>query len=149
MGVALLRPKLGRGTLLPTVGWRSQCPPRASTCSGGKPKDYRAKVAHIVYRGIVEQLGAPENDNYVIVNEHDPENFFWPERFLNMDHTQDIIFIQVVTTVGVEVNQKNAFMEKIADELQSQVGLRREDTMINLIYIKKEDWSFGNGLPWT
>ena len=115
----------------------------------GKPKEYRAKVAEIVYRGIVEQLGAPENDNYVVVQEHDAENFFWPRNFLGMDHTADLIFIQVVTTVGADVEHKKAFMKKMADELQGQVGLRREDTMINLIYIKKEDWSFGNGLPWT
>jgi phenylpyruvate tautomerase PptA (4-oxalocrotonate tautomerase family) len=115
----------------------------------GKPKDYRAKVAEIVYRGIVEQLEAPEDDNYVVIHEHDPENFFWPKSFLGLDHTPDIIFIQVVTTVGAEVSQKRAFMKAMADELEKQVGLRREDTMINLIYIKQEDWSFGNGLPWT
>jgi phenylpyruvate tautomerase PptA (4-oxalocrotonate tautomerase family) len=115
----------------------------------GKPADYRAKVARIVYRGIVDVLEAPEDDNYIVVHEHDPENFFWPKSFLGLDHTPDIIFIQVVTTVGAKVEQKLAFFRKMAEELQKQVGLRREDTMINLIYIKQEDWSFGNGEPWT
>jgi phenylpyruvate tautomerase PptA (4-oxalocrotonate tautomerase family) len=114
----------------------------------GKSAEYRAKVAHIVYRGIVEQLEAPENDNYVVVHEHEPENFFWPKNFLKLDHTPDIIFIQVVTTVGAKVENKLAFFKKMAEELKEQVGLRREDTMINMIYIKKEDWSFGNGEPW-
>ena len=33
----------------------------------------------------------------------------------------------------------------IADGLHSAVGLRREDIFINLVEVKKENWSFGNG----
>ena len=33
-----------------------------------------------------------------------------------------------------------------ADVLHSRLGLRREDVFINLIEVKKENWSFGNGI---
>jgi len=33
----------------------------------------------------------------------------------------------------------------IADGLYAAVGIRREDVFINLVEVKKENWSFGNG----
>jgi phenylpyruvate tautomerase PptA (4-oxalocrotonate tautomerase family) len=34
----------------------------------------------------------------------------------------------------------------IADGLQAAVGLRREDVFVNIVEVKKENWSFGNGV---
>jgi phenylpyruvate tautomerase PptA (4-oxalocrotonate tautomerase family) len=39
-----------------------------------------------------------------------------------------------------------ALYKAIADGLHSAVGLRREDVLINLVEVKKENWSFGNGI---
>ena len=33
----------------------------------------------------------------------------------------------------------------IADGLNKRFNLRREDVFINLVEVKKENWSFGNG----
>ena len=115
----------------------------------GKSAEYRATVADVVYEGIVGVLKAPEGDRFIVVHEHEPENFIWEPIFLGYQKTADVIFIQVVTTVGNTKEQKLAFFKKMADDLNSRVGLRREDTMINLVFIKQEDWSFGNGEPWT
>ena len=41
--------------------------------------------------------------------------------------------------------QKKALYKAIADGLHSAIGLRREDVFINLIEVKKENWSYGNG----
>jgi phenylpyruvate tautomerase PptA (4-oxalocrotonate tautomerase family) len=43
----------------------------------GKPSDYRAKVADIVYEGIVGVLKAPDGDRFIVVNEHAPENLIY------------------------------------------------------------------------
>jgi phenylpyruvate tautomerase PptA (4-oxalocrotonate tautomerase family) len=42
--------------------------------------------------------------------------------------------------------QKQALYKAIADGLHSALGLRREDVFINLVEVKKENWSFGNGI---
>lgn len=115
----------------------------------GKSVEYRTAVADVVYDGIVSVLHAPDNDRFIVVHEHDSENFFWPKTFLGVEKSPDVIFIQVVSTVGNSKEQKLAFFRKMADDLNQKVGLRKEDTMINLVFIKQEDWSFGNGEPWT
>jgi phenylpyruvate tautomerase PptA (4-oxalocrotonate tautomerase family) len=44
------------------------------------------------------------------------------------------------------VAQKQALYKAIADGLSEQLGLRREDVFITLVEVKKENWSFGNGI---
>jgi hypothetical protein len=36
----------------------------------------------------------------------------------------------------------------MADELNRRLGVRREDVFISLVFVGREDWSFGNGEPW-
>ncbi|WP_246695382.1 tautomerase family protein [Methylobacterium sp. P1-11] len=40
----------------------------------GKPPEYRAAVADIVYRGIVDVLKSPDGDRFVVVGEHTADN---------------------------------------------------------------------------
>jgi 4-oxalocrotonate tautomerase len=40
---------------------------------------------------------------------------------------------------------KRAFYAAVANGLHQRLGLRREDVFINLVEVRKEDWSFGNG----
>ena len=36
----------------------------------------------------------------------------------------------------------------LADELTRRLRVRREDVFISLVFVDREDWSFGNGEPW-
>jgi phenylpyruvate tautomerase PptA (4-oxalocrotonate tautomerase family) len=55
------------------------------------------------------------------------------------------VFIQVTLNVGRTVDMKRAFYKAIADGLHERLSLRREDVMICLIEVGKENWSYGNG----
>ena len=56
------------------------------------------------------------------------------------------MLIQITWNEGRTTAQKQALYKAIADGLHSTVGLRREDVLVNLIAVKKENWSFGNGV---
>jgi phenylpyruvate tautomerase PptA (4-oxalocrotonate tautomerase family) len=114
----------------------------------GKPPEYRAAVADIVYEGIVGVLKAPEGDRFIVVNEHEPENLVYDRTFLDMDRSSDFILIQVTSTVGNAKDLKLAFYRQIADQLESKLGVRPDDVMINMVFVDREDWSFGRGQPW-
>jgi phenylpyruvate tautomerase PptA (4-oxalocrotonate tautomerase family) len=115
----------------------------------GKPADYRAAVADIVYRGIIDVLKAPDGDRFVVVGEHSSENLIFDTKFLGFERSPDFILIQVTSTVGNEPTTKFAFYQFIADELKAKLNVRPDDIMINLVFVKREDWSFGAGQPWT
>lgn len=115
----------------------------------GKLPEYRATVAEVVYQGIVGVLKAPDGDRFIVVGEHAPENLIYDPRFLGMERSPDFILIQVTSTVGNNKEAKLAFFRYIADELNSKLGVRPDDVMINLVFVQREDWSFENGDPWN
>jgi phenylpyruvate tautomerase PptA (4-oxalocrotonate tautomerase family) len=114
----------------------------------GKPPEYRATVATVVYEAIVGVLKAPDGDRFIVVNEHKPENLIYDPDFLGVKRSPDFILIQVTSTVGNIKEQKLAFYRQIADELNSKLGVRPDDVMINMVFVDREDWSFGKGQPW-
>jgi phenylpyruvate tautomerase PptA (4-oxalocrotonate tautomerase family) len=114
----------------------------------GKSPEYRATVTDVVYQGIVGILKAPGGDRFIVVSEHKPENLIYDPDFLGMKRSPDFILIQVTSTVGNVKEQKLAFYRQVVDELNSKLGVRPDDVMINMVFVDREDWSFGKGQPW-
>ncbi len=115
----------------------------------GKPSEFRAAVAEIVYKGIVDVLKAPYGDRFIVITEHSPDNLIYDQHFLGWNRSADFILIQVTSTVGNNKESKLAFFRFIADELQGKLSVRPDDIMINMVFVDRSDWSFGNGEPWT
>jgi phenylpyruvate tautomerase PptA (4-oxalocrotonate tautomerase family) len=114
----------------------------------GKTTEYRATVADVVYKGIVDVLKAPDGDRFIVIAEHAPENLIYEPNFLGMKRSPDFILIQVTSTVGNNKDSKLAFFRYVADELKTKLSLRPDDVMVNLVFVERADWSFGRGEPW-
>jgi phenylpyruvate tautomerase PptA (4-oxalocrotonate tautomerase family) len=110
----------------------------------GKDAAYRQQVGRIVYEAMVG-VGVPANDRFQIVAEHDADNFLFAPTYLGIDHTDDIVIIQITWNLGRTVEQKKALYRAIADGLADRLGLRTDDVFINLVEVARENWSFGNG----
>jgi phenylpyruvate tautomerase PptA (4-oxalocrotonate tautomerase family) len=110
----------------------------------GKDAAYRQQVGRIVYEAMVG-VGVPANDRFQIVAEHDADNFLFAPTYLGIDHTDDIVIIQITWNLGRTVEQKKALYRAIADGLADRLGLRTDDVFINLVEVAKENWSFGKG----
>jgi phenylpyruvate tautomerase PptA (4-oxalocrotonate tautomerase family) len=115
----------------------------------GKAPEYRAAVADIVYRGIVDVLKAPDGDRFIVISEHTPDNLIYDPNFLGWKRSADFLLIQVTSTVGNDKDSKLAFFRYVADELKGKLSVRPDDIMINMVYVDRSDWSFGNGEPWN
>jgi phenylpyruvate tautomerase PptA (4-oxalocrotonate tautomerase family) len=115
----------------------------------GKTAEYRATVADVVYQGIVDVLKAPDGDRFIVIGEHSPDNLIYDPKFLGWDRSPDFILIQVTSTVGNNKDSKLAFFRYIAEELKSKLSVRPDDVMINMVFVDRSDWSFGNGEPWV
>jgi phenylpyruvate tautomerase PptA (4-oxalocrotonate tautomerase family) len=115
----------------------------------GKAPEYRAAVADIVYKGIVDVLKAPDGDRFIVINEHTTDNLIYDPNFLGFDRSADFILIQDTSTVGNDKDSKLAFLRFVADELQGKLSIRPDDIMINMVYVDRSDWSFGDGKTWN
>jgi 4-oxalocrotonate tautomerase len=81
----------------------------------GKPADYRVAIGEVIYDALLS-IGVPPNDRF-----------------------------QITLNEGRSLELKKRLYQSIADQLHSRLSIRREDVFINLVEVKKENWSFGNG----
>jgi 4-oxalocrotonate tautomerase len=112
----------------------------------GKDAAYRLKAGEIVYEAMVAHTGVPKDDHFQIIGEHAADNFIYDPDYLGIHRTHDLIMVQIFFNEGRSVAQKQALYKAIADGLSSSLKLRPEDVFITLVEVKKENWSFGNGV---
>jgi phenylpyruvate tautomerase PptA (4-oxalocrotonate tautomerase family) len=111
----------------------------------GQPATGR-RVGAIVYRTMVETIGVPADDNFQVITEHDPETLVYDADYLGIRRTDGFVAIQITLTEGRSVEAKQRLYAAIAQRLRRDLGVRPEDIFINLVEVKKENWSFGNGV---
>jgi len=110
----------------------------------GKEAAYRQEIGRVVYEALVG-VGVPKNDRFQVISEHEAENFLFDPDYIGIHRTEEFVIIQITWNEGRSTEQKKALHKAIADGPLSAVGLRREDVFTNLVEVKKENWSFGNG----
>ena len=111
----------------------------------GKDAAYRHNIGRVVYEALVS-VGVPDKDRFQVIGEHDADTFLFDPSYLGIQRTDDLVIIQITWNEGRTVEQKKALYKAIAEGLTKSPGLRPEDVFINLVEVKKENWSFGNGV---
>ncbi len=111
----------------------------------GKSTEYREQVGQIVYRAMTDALGVPNNDRFQVITEHDRTGLQFDRTYLGIQRSDDCIFLQITLNAGRTLEAKQRFYKAVADGLHQELELRREDVLINLVEVQKENGSFGNG----
>jgi phenylpyruvate tautomerase PptA (4-oxalocrotonate tautomerase family) len=111
----------------------------------GKDAAYRQEAGRVIYEAMLS-VGVPKNDRFQVIGEHEAVNFVFDPDYLGIHRTDDLVMIQITWNEGRTLEQKKALYKAIADGLSAALGIRREDVLINLVEVKKENWSFGNGV---
>jgi 4-oxalocrotonate tautomerase len=112
----------------------------------GKSAEFRKGIGEIVYRAMREVINVPDGDKFQVISEHPPGELNITDSYLGNRYTKDVILIQITLSSGRTIELKKAFYKRIVDELNTQLQVRREDVVINLVEVAKENWSFGGGI---
>lgn len=112
----------------------------------GKPVEFRRKVGEIVYRTMMDTINVPPRDNFQILTEHDRDSLVYDPEYLKIPRTDGIVMIQITLNEGRTLEMKKAFYKQLAERLHAELGIRMEDVFISLVEVRKENWSFGNGV---
>jgi len=111
----------------------------------GRTAAFRRIVGDVVYESMLDTLKVPANDRFQVISEHDAQDLLLDRSYLGVQRSSACIVIQVTLNEGRSVDQKREFYRKVADALHERAGMRREDVLISLVEVNKENWSFGNG----
>ena len=112
----------------------------------GKREGFGRKVGAVVYRAMREALNVPDKDNFQLISEHTPESLVYDPSYLDIERGDGFIAIQVTLNEGRSIDMKKAFYRRVAEDLRRELDVRPQDVFINLVEVKKENWSFGNGI---
>lgn len=107
---------------------------------------YAKGLGKIVYDSMKVAINVPDQDNFQILTEHDDEHFVYDATYLGVQRTDGLVFIQITLNEGRSTDQKKLLYKTIAEGLNREAGVRLEDVFISLVEVKKENWSFGNGV---
>ena len=112
----------------------------------GKPDAYRAAIGDAVHRAMVETINVPAQDRFQVITEHPRAGLVYDPSYLGISRSDDIVIVQITLNAGRTTEMKKALYARMAELLAASPGLRREDLLVSLVEVSKENWSFGNGV---
>ncbi|WP_439855313.1 tautomerase family protein [Pseudomonas yamanorum] len=107
---------------------------------------YAKRVGVLIYNAMHTAIGVPEHDNFQILTEHDEHHFIYDAEYLGIQRSDNLVIIQITLNEGRSTEQKKLLYKTIAESLNRELAVRLEDVFISLVEVKKENWSFGNGI---
>jgi 4-oxalocrotonate tautomerase len=111
----------------------------------GKPAAYRKAILDGLYQAMRETFDVPEGDRFIIVTEHDADDFAYGADYLGIQRSDDLVIIQLTVSNTRPLPQKQRLYRRIVELLTENPRLRAEDVFINLVEVLPENWSFGHG----
>jgi phenylpyruvate tautomerase PptA (4-oxalocrotonate tautomerase family) len=113
----------------------------------GKPDAYRRALGKGVHKALLEAANIPVGDEFQLITEqHGQAGLVYDANYLGIHRDDDVVFIQITLNQGRSVEVKQALYVRIADLLAEHPGVRKENIVISLVEVPKENWSFGNGV---
>lgn len=116
------------------------------TLAAGTSAEYRRAIADGVHQALVETAGVPPDDRFQSVHEVAVSDLHWSATYLGLTRTAAVVFVQVFLNLGRTAEVKRALYAAVADKLAAAPGLRKEDVLVNLVEVPRENWSFGGGV---
>src|SRR5262249_6648342 len=111
----------------------------------GQSPSYLSAIGESIHQAMIETINVPKDDRFQIITGHPAQGLVYDPSYLGIGRTDQIVVIQITLNLGRTVDQKRALYRAIADRLSRDPGIRKEDVMVSLVEVPKEDWSFGNG----
>ena len=110
----------------------------------GRQQEEIEEILKISYRVMLEAFDAPIGDRYQIVSQHEPYEMQILDTGLGFERTKDVLLFSLITRPRT-TEQKKQYYHNLVTALNDELGIRKEDVMINLVVNDDEDWSFAFG----
>src|SRR5690242_4228165 len=101
----------------------------------GKPTAYRTAIGDAVHKAMVETINVPAQDRFQVITEHALDNLIYDPTYLDIQRSDDVVFIQITLNTGRTTEMKKAFYARVAELLAENPGLRKQDVLISLVEV--------------
>jgi phenylpyruvate tautomerase PptA (4-oxalocrotonate tautomerase family) len=106
--------------------------------------DRAQEIGEAINKAMMDVINVPKGDKFQVITRHPPGGRNVTSEYLGIQYSNNVALIQITLNQGRTVELKKAFYRRVANDL-AELGLRKQDVVINLVEVPKENWSFGNG----
>ena len=108
--------------------------------------EYLQRISDAVHESMVTAFGVPTKDRFQVLTRHAPNELVFPPEYLDIPHIGPVVFIQITCNEGRTVDMKKALFARLASSIEAGGAIKAADVIVSLVEVKKENWSFGNGI---
>jgi len=105
-----------------------------------------AAVSEAIHASLVSAFNVPAADRFQVLTRHPAAELVYSPAYLGIEHGYQIIFVYITANEGRTVEMKKALFAAIAASVSQAAAVSAADVIITLVEVKKENWSFGNGI---
>jgi phenylpyruvate tautomerase PptA (4-oxalocrotonate tautomerase family) len=116
---------------------------RIDVQEGRTPEQLR-RPADVVQKVMLEVFEAPDRDRYQIITVHPVGHIIAEDTNLGLERTDELVVLQIFQQ-GRTDDHKRAAYARLAERLETEVGLRPSDLIVSVVANERADWSFGLG----
>jgi len=113
------------------------------------PESYRKELKNTislsVHESLIEIFNIPEDDYFQVIHPVSPENLIFPDCYLGISHTSDLIYVQIICGSGRTVEMKKSLYSVISRKVSERTHVLSNNIIIILNETSLENWSFGQG----
>jgi phenylpyruvate tautomerase PptA (4-oxalocrotonate tautomerase family) len=114
---------------------------------GSTPEKRRA-IADAVHKSLVDILGIPEQDRFLVIVEYTADNFVHTPSFdlYELSYTDDLLMIEISFIEGRSDDVKKTLISELNARLTAAARVRTDDVVVVLYEVGRANVSFGQGL---
>jgi phenylpyruvate tautomerase PptA (4-oxalocrotonate tautomerase family) len=109
-------------------------------------REQKLAMGNALNQSLVEALGIPKGDRFVILSEHGDDELFIDPTFMEMNRSENSMILTVMIGAHRPSSDKNALLATITRLLEQDVGISPDDVFIALVPVPNENFSFGRGV---
>jgi len=108
--------------------------------------EHLQKISNAVHDSMVKTFNVPAKDRFQVLTRCAPDELIYAPDYLEIAHHGPLVIIQITCNEGRTVEMKKALFAQLATSIEAGTAIRAADVIVNLVEVKKENWSFGNGI---
>jgi len=103
-------------------------------------------ISASVHESLIAEFNVPKDDYFHVIEELESHQIKYPETYLGISHSEDIIYVQITAGQGRTLEQKKKLYHQIATRISTSTEILINNVIIVLLENNGlENWSFGNG----
>lgn len=106
----------------------------------------KKNISQSIHESLIDHFNIPADDFFQVINELRATDLLFPDSYMNIPHTSNMVYIQIIARSGRTSEMKQALYKSIAEKIAARTPIHINDVFIVLVENDPLNWSFGQGI---